>query len=86
MSAAQRRAVSRMNREITQRLSSGQRLLHAILREAGEVVAALDAVLDVEAAQAMANQQDPKRHRRTLEQKPSYLVGFRLWPGGEMLR
>jgi hypothetical protein len=33
-------------------------------------------VLEIEAAQPMANQQDPERHRRRIEQKASYLVGF----------
>jgi hypothetical protein len=49
-------------------------------------------VLEIEAAQPMANQQDPERHRRRIEQEASYLVEFQprrqlnpRW-NGEMLR
>ena len=76
MGASQRRAVGRCNRQITQSLARGQGLLDTLLSEAGEIVAALDAVLEIEAAQPMANQQDPERHRRRIEQKASYLVEF----------
>ena len=74
--STQGRAVGGGEGQIPQSLTGGQGLLHPVLGEAGEVVAPLNAVLQIEAAQAMANQQDPERHRRKLEQKASYWLAF----------
>jgi hypothetical protein len=74
--AAQRGAVGSSEGQIAQGLTGGQGLLHTLVGEAGEIVAALDAVFQIETAQAVANQQDPERHRHTFEQKSSYVLAF----------
>ena len=66
------RAVGRVNRQSPQGFAGGQGLFRASLGEAGEVIAALDAVLEVEAAQAVANQQDPEGHGHVCNEKASY--------------
>ena len=62
---AQRRAVGGGDRQIPQGFACNPRLAQALLGEGGEIIPALNPVLQVEAAQPMANQQDPEGHRRT---------------------
>ena len=57
---AQGGAVNRLQGQIGQRPPGGQGLVHALRGESAEVVAALDAVLDIEAAEPVADQHNPE--------------------------
>ena len=76
--APQGGAVSGINRQPPQGFTGGQRLLSAHIGQAREVISALDPVFEVEAAQAVANQQDPEGHGHFLNETASYLRA--LWP------
>ena len=74
--ALQRRAVDRHEGHIGQGITGAASLLGPLLGEGGEVVAALDSPFLVEAAQAMANEQDPEGHGSCATGTPSYGSGF----------
>ena len=62
--------------EFAEGFRCGRRLLRAAGGESGGGVAALGALRQSETAQAVANQQDPERHKLKRAQEASYEVAL----------